>query len=84
MAAWEGQGRGQLWPDSRFGVMSRWNGDKKNIEFTMIPDGVIDETWQDDAGSPVITRGFILWGKSEYTSGGESRLINMKFIKKNQ
>ena len=84
LAAWEGQGRGQLWPDSRFGVMSRWNGDKKNIEFTMIPDGVIDETWQDDAGSPVITRGFILWGKSEYTSGGESRLINMKFIKKNQ
>ncbi len=50
----------------------------------MIPDGVIDETWQDDAGSPVITRGFIIWGKSEYTSGGESRLINMKFIKKDQ
>ena len=84
LAAWEGQGRGQLWPDSRFGVMSRWNGDKKNIEFTMIPDGVIDETWQDDAGSPVITRGFIIWGKSEYTSGGESRLVNMKFIKKDQ
>ena len=84
LAAWEGQGTGQLWPDSRFGVKSRWNGDKKNIEFAMIPDGVIDNTWQDSAGNPVITRGFILWGKNEYTSCGESRLINMKFIKKNQ
>lgn len=84
LAAWEGQGKGMLWPNSRFGVESRWNDDKKNIEFTMVPDGVVDDGWKDDDGNHIITRGFILWGKNEYTAGGESRLVNMKFIKKNQ
>lgn len=83
LAAWEGQGSGSLWPNKKFGVMSQWNGDKRNIELTMIPDGVTDEQWKDKSGNPIITRGFILWGKNEYTAGGPSRLINMKLIKKN-
>lgn len=82
LAAWEGQGKGHLRSDSRFGVISQWNGNKKEIEFTMVPDGVIDNTWKDDVGNPIITRGFILWGNNEYTSGGESRFVNMKFIKR--
>ena len=82
LSAFEGQGGGNLWPDSRFGVMGQWNGDKRNIEFTMVPDGVVDDRWKDKEGNHVITRGFILWGRQEYNGGGETRLVNMKLTKK--
>ena len=85
MAAWQGPPKGRLWGNQEFGVISEWNGDKRNIEFTMVHDGVVNEAWKD--GEELIkTQGFILWDyvtEKDFAGGGETRLVKMKFIKKN-
>lgn len=81
LAPWEGKNGGALWPSPKFGVMSKWNNDKKNVILDMVPDGVVDESWVSKDGKPVVVRGFIIWPESA-ASGQPSRLINMKLTKK--
>lgn len=84
LAAWQGgYNGGGLWPNSKFGLVSQWNKDKRNIELTMIPDGVTDSSWTDSEGNLVIVHAFILWTNSgEYKAEKTSRLVDLKFIKK--
>lgn len=84
LAPWQADGDGGLIFSNRYGVTSSWNNDKVNIVFEMVPDGSADSNWVDDNNQPIEARGFILWvrGSGEYTSGVESRFVDMKFIKK--
>ncbi len=86
LAAWQGgYGGGQLWPNAKFGVISQWNKDKRNIEFTMVADGTTDESWKDNQGNLIKPGAFILRNTTKnmtHSPAKAARLVDIKLIKK--
>ena len=86
LAAWQGgYGGNGFWPNTKFGVISRWNKDKRNIEFTMVADGTTDEQWKDKQGHLIKPGAFLLRNTTKNTTHSPAkaaRLVDMKFIKK--
>ncbi len=86
LAAWQGgYGGGKLWPNSKFGVISQWNKDKRNIEFTMVADGTTDESWKDNQGNLIKPGAFILRNTTKnmtHSPAKAARLVDIKLIKK--